>query len=149
MILDGEEITFVEMNKGEVMSSNFNRLFDFMKELDHNERKGFASMYLGIGGWDDDPQPIYEIMPIRRFYMKLFKKKTHFLFYVGSFHKTPQFILACLSDIEVRARHGKFVSPIDELKERGHLNELGSTTVEVHIASRNRLHNDRCNTKTC
>lgn len=133
IVIGEDEISMLEMNKGEVMSSNFERLFKMMKENDKDRRKGFSSIHIGISGWDDTPEPIYEIMPIRRFYMKLFRKMPHFLFYISPMRQIPKYIIACLSDIEVLERSGKFKAPLDLIKEEGSTKNIGSTVIEVKL----------------
>lgn len=135
IVTENSEISILEMNKGEVVTSNFNRLFQTIKENEQNPkmRKGFSSIGLFIQGWDDVPDPIYEIMEIRRFYMKLYRKIPHFLFYVSPLGNIPHYILACLADIEVKARHGNFASPIELTRKQGHIKDVGSTTIEIQL----------------
>jgi len=135
IVVGDEEITLLEMNKGEVITSNFSRLVKAMKENEKNPkmRKGFSSIGLFIQGWEDVPEPIYEIMEIRRFYMKLYRKMPYFLYYIAPIMELPPYILACLSDIEVKARHGKFVSPLELMKNEGHTRNIGATTIAVGL----------------
>lgn len=95
--------------------------------------KGFASINLAIAGYDDVPDPIYEIMEIRAFYHRLYKKVPYFLFYVSPINKIPYYILCCLADIDVKARSGAWKSPIQLAKETGSMEAIGETTVEVRL----------------
>lgn len=135
IVVGDEEIALVEMNKGEVITCNFNRLFKTMKENEKSPRmrKGFASIGLFIQGWEDVPEPIYEITEIRRFYMKLYRKMPHFMYYIAPIGNLPQYILACIGDIEVKARHGNFVSPLELMKNEGHTRNIGATTISVSL----------------
>lgn len=134
--LDDHEITVLEMNRGEVISCNYERFMKAVKENEKNPKmnKGFASIAIFIQGWDDVPEPIYEIKEIRRFYQRLYRKMPHFLYYVAPIEKVPFYIIACLGDVEIKDRQGKFMSPMELVIKEGTTADIGSTLIEIRLS---------------
>jgi len=101
-ILDSKSLCVLAISKDETLTRDFRRLDEFMKLLRECKISSRQKVIITFMGYDDTPQEIYEIKPIRLFVEKLFRKYSYILYFINNFESNAGLLLACIADIKMQ-----------------------------------------------
>jgi len=101
-ILDAYSLCMVGISKDEILTKDFRRIDEFMKLLHECKTESRQKVMITFMGYDDTPQEIYEIKPIRLFVEKLFRKYPYILYFITNFESNSGLLLACIADIRMK-----------------------------------------------
>ena len=102
-ILDPYSLCVLAISKDEILTRDFRRLDKFMKLLHECKTESRQKVMITFMGYDNTPQEIYEIKPIRKFVEKLFRKYPYILYFITNFESNSGLLLACIADIKMQA----------------------------------------------
>jgi len=101
-ILDPKSLCMVGISKDEILTRDFRRLDEFIKLLHECKTSSRQKVMITFMGYDETPQEIYEIKPIRLFVEKLFRKYPYILYFITNFESNAGLLLACIADIRMQ-----------------------------------------------
>ena len=102
-ILDAYSLCMIGISKDEILTRDFRRIDEFMKLLHECKIESCQKVMITFMGYDNTPQEIYEIKPIRLFVEKLFRKYPYILYFITNFESNSGLLLACIADIRMKA----------------------------------------------
>ena len=101
-ILDPYSLCVLAISKDEILTRDFRRLDEFIKLLHECKTSSRQKVMITFMGYDETPQEIYEIKPIRLFVEKLFRKYPYILYFINNFESNAGLLLACIADIRMQ-----------------------------------------------
>jgi len=101
-ILDPKSLCVLAISKDEILTRDFRRIDEFVKLLHECKTESRQKIMITFMGYDDTPQEIYEIKPIRLFVEKLFRKYPYILYFINNFESNSGLLLACIADIKMQ-----------------------------------------------
>jgi hypothetical protein len=110
-------IMYYLVTKEEVENKVYKRIMETLKFLEKLPNGGYQSLVMGFSGYDDIPDEIYEIMPIREWVEGLFSRCPHLLYFINPENNWRSVMLLPICD--VHAIYFGEKKSIKELMDKG------------------------------
>lgn len=95
-----EDLVMVHVSRQAVEGRHFKEIISVIRMLEEREDNGYNTLSITFDGYDDIPDEVFEIIPIRKWVEGLFKRVPHLLYYITSMIDVRQYLTLCLCDID-------------------------------------------------
>jgi hypothetical protein len=108
---------FYSISKNEIIHKKFEEIDKIIKTLELRGRDAYKTVTLGISGFADVPDELYEIQKVRGWVQHVIRKHPNFFYFLDFDTDSHIHLLGCLGDIE-SIYEGEILTVI-EMMERG------------------------------